>query len=78
MILLGLGSNLSSSFGDRFQNIDMAVSALERFWGPGAEETGTLGTIPYPSQEYTLTATFTGDTHLRILLAGGITYTWNL
>ena len=24
MILLGLGSNLSSSFGDRFKNIDLA------------------------------------------------------
>ena len=31
MILLGLGSNLSSSFGDRFQNIDLAVSALEGY-----------------------------------------------
>ena len=31
MILLGLGSNLSSSFGDRFKNIDLAVSALEGF-----------------------------------------------
>jgi len=31
MILLGLGSNLSSSFGDRFENIDMAVSALEGY-----------------------------------------------
>ena len=28
MILLGLGSNLSSSFGDRFKNIDLTVSAL--------------------------------------------------
>ena len=25
MILLGLGSNLSSSFGDRFKNIDLAM-----------------------------------------------------
>ena len=31
MVLLGLGSNLSSSFGDRFQNIDLAVSALEGY-----------------------------------------------
>ena len=31
MILLGLGSNLSSSFGDRFKNIDLAVSALDGF-----------------------------------------------
>ena len=29
MFLLGLGSNLSSTFGDRFQNIDLAVSYLE-------------------------------------------------
>ena len=31
MILLGLGSNLPSSFGDRFQNIEIAVSALEKY-----------------------------------------------
>ena len=30
MILLGLGSNLSSSFGDRFKNIDLAVSYLQK------------------------------------------------
>jgi len=29
MILLGLGSNLNSSFGDRFTNIDLAISYLE-------------------------------------------------
>ena len=29
MFLLGLGSNLSSSFGDRFNNIDLATSYLE-------------------------------------------------
>tara|TARA_B100000405_G_scaffold97029_1_gene67529 strand:+ start:9173 stop:10135 length:963 start_codon:yes stop_codon:yes gene_type:complete len=69
----GGGSTISLTLRDH-----TSVSALERFWGPGAEETGTLGTIPYPSQEYTLTATFTGDTHLRILIAGGITYSWNL
>ena len=28
MILLGLGSNLSSSFGDRFDNIDLAILYL--------------------------------------------------
>ena len=31
MILLGLGSNLSSSFGDRFENIEIAISYLERY-----------------------------------------------
>ena len=69
----GGGSTISLTLRDH-----TSVSALERLWGPGAEETGTLGTIPYPSKEYTLTATFTGNTHLRILLAGGITYSWNL
>ena len=54
------------------------TSALQRTWGPGAEEYGTLGTLPYPSEEYTLTLTFTGDTHLRIHVAGGITQSWTL
>jgi len=67
------GSTISLTLRDH-----TSVSALERLWGPGTEETGTLGTIPYPSEDYTLTATFTGNTHLRILLAGGITYSWNL
>ena len=55
-----------------------SISALERVWGPGASESGTLGTIPYPSEEYTLTASFTGDTYLRLMIAGGITSSWTL
>ena len=31
MLLLGLGSNLSSSFGDRFENLNLAVSYLEAY-----------------------------------------------
>ena len=31
MIFLGIGSNLSSSFGDRFKNIDLAISFLESY-----------------------------------------------
>ena len=31
MFLLGLGSNLSSSFGDRFKNLDLAASFLETY-----------------------------------------------
>ena len=65
----GGGSTITLTLRDH-----LSVSALERFWGPGAEETGTLGTIPYPSEDYTLTATFIGVTPLRILLAGGFTY----
>jgi len=55
-----------------------SISALERVWGPGASESGTLGTIPYPSEEYTLTATFTGESYLRLMFAGGITQSWSL
>jgi len=55
-----------------------SISALERVWGPGSSESGTLGTIPYPSEEYTLTASFTGDTYLRLMIAGGITSSWTL
>jgi len=31
MIILGLGSNLSSSFGDRFKNINLAIFHLESY-----------------------------------------------
>ena len=30
MIIIGIGSNLSSSFGDRFQNINLALKNLEK------------------------------------------------
>tara|TARA_B100000029_G_scaffold237590_1_gene234659 strand:+ start:1119 stop:2078 length:960 start_codon:yes stop_codon:yes gene_type:complete len=69
----GGGSSISLTLRDH-----SSISALERIWGPGASEYGTLGTIPYPSEEYTLTLTFTGDTHLRLRIAGGITQSWTL
>ena len=31
MIFLGIGSNLSSSYGDRFKNISLAVQKIEEF-----------------------------------------------
>ena len=31
MIVLGLGSNLSSSFGNRFENINLAISYIESY-----------------------------------------------
>jgi len=31
MVFLALGSNLSSSFGDRFTNINLAISYLEGY-----------------------------------------------
>ena len=70
----GSGSTISLTLRDH-----LSVSALERIWGPGSSEMGTLGTIPYPSGEYTLTATFTGSsTFLRVWIAGGITQSWSL
>jgi hypothetical protein len=70
----GSGSTISLTLRDH-----LSISALERIWGPGSSEMGTLGTIPYPSGEYTLTATFTGSsTFLRVRIAGGITQSWSL
>ena len=31
MVLLGIGSNLNSNFGNRFMNIDIAISYLEQY-----------------------------------------------
>jgi 7,8-dihydro-6-hydroxymethylpterin-pyrophosphokinase len=31
MIILGLGSNLPSKYGDRFANINLAISSLESY-----------------------------------------------
>ena len=55
-----------------------SATALARTWGPGAEEEGQLGTIPYPSGDYTLTLTQTGQSHVRLKIAGGITTSWTL
>ena len=69
----GVGSSITLTL-----RVNGSISALERVCGTGASESGTLGTIPYPSEEYTLTATFTGDSYLRLIFAGGITQSWSL
>ena len=51
MILLGLGSNLPSSFGDRFQNIDMAISALERYGIKVKKKSSFYESFSYPNKE---------------------------
>ena len=56
----------------------LSATALFRAYGPGSSELGSLGTIPYPTEEYTLTVTMTGDSMLRLIFAGGITQTWTL
>ena len=55
-----------------------SVTALARTWGPGAQEEGQLGTIPYPSGEYTLTLTQSGESYVRLIVAGGITSHWTV
>ena len=50
MILLGLGSNLSSSFGDRFKNIDLAVSALEGFGIQLKKKSSYYESLSYPNK----------------------------
>ena len=56
----------------------LSTTALIRADGPGSSELGSLGTIPYPTEEYTLTITMTGDSMLRLIFAGGITQSWSL
>lgn len=49
MIYLGLGSNLSSSFGDRFKNINLAMSYLENYDIKILKKSGFYETPSYPN-----------------------------
>jgi len=70
----GSGSSISFTLRDH-----TSASILADFWGPGASEWGTLGTIPYPSGEYTMTATFTGSsTFLKVRISAGIAQSWTI
>ena len=55
-----------------------STSMLGRQWGQNAEESGNLGTIPYPSGDYTLTIPQSGDSYIRLVVAGGLTSSWEL
>ena len=50
MLLLGLGSNLSSSFGDRFRNIDLAISYLELYKIKLIKKSSFYETLSYPNK----------------------------
>ena len=50
MILLGLGSNLASNFGDRFQNIDLAVSAIEGYGIKIIKKSSYYESLSYPNK----------------------------
>tara|TARA_B000000460_G_C21374358_1_gene331044 strand:- start:50 stop:562 length:513 start_codon:yes stop_codon:yes gene_type:complete len=51
MILLGLGSNLPSSFGDRFQNIDLAISYLELYEIKVMKKSSFYESLSYPNEK---------------------------
>ena len=51
MIILGLGSNLSSSFGDRFNNINLAMSYLESYDIKIYKKSSFYESLSYPNQK---------------------------
>ena len=51
MLLLGLGSNLSSGFGDRFMNIDLAISYLESYKIKLRKKSSFYETLSYPNKK---------------------------
>ena len=51
MIFLGLGSNLSSSYGDRFGNINFAISYLEAYGIQIINKSSFYETYSYPNKE---------------------------
>ncbi len=50
MILLGIGSNMPSSFGDRFDNIDLAVSLLNEKGVQLIKKSSFYETFAYPNK----------------------------
>ena len=51
MILLGLGSNLPSSFGDRFKNINLAISYLEKNNIKIVKKSSYYESLSYPNKK---------------------------
>ncbi len=51
MIYLGIGSNLSSSFGDRFTNINLAISFLQEKKINLVKKSSFYETFSYPNKE---------------------------
>ena len=48
MVLLGIGSNLKSNFGNRFENIEIAISYLERYEIKIVKKSSYYETPSYP------------------------------
>jgi|TARA_B100001971_G_scaffold176107_1_gene170016 2-amino-4-hydroxy-6-hydroxymethyldihydropteridine diphosphokinase len=51
MIFLGLGSNLPSKYGDRFKNINLAISYLEEYGIKIIKKSSFYQTLSYPNKE---------------------------
>jgi len=51
MLILGLGSNLPSSFGDRFENINLAISCLEGYGIKVINKSSFYETLSYPDKQ---------------------------
>ncbi len=51
MIYIGIGSNLSSSFGDRFKNIDLAISLLKNEKIKLIKKSSFYETFSYPNKK---------------------------
>ena len=51
MIFLGLGSNLPSKYGDRFANINLAISSLEAYGIKVIKRSSFYETPSYPNKK---------------------------
>ena len=51
MIFLGIGSNLPSSFGNRFVNINLAISNLENYGVHVVKKSSFYETLSYPNNK---------------------------
>ena len=51
MIFLAMGSNLSSSFGDRFDNINLAISSLSEHGIQTIKKSSFYETFSYPNKK---------------------------
>ncbi|MGY8670235.1 MAG: hypothetical protein ACKVJ7_04205 [Candidatus Poseidoniales archaeon] len=55
------------------------ATPLARTWGPNSRESGSIGTIPSNTGEYSLTITLNGqESYIHLKVAGGIQTTWTL
>ena len=67
MLLLGLGSNLPSSFGDRFDNINLAISYLETYEIKVIKKSAFYESPSYPNKENPkfINVVIEASTHLK-------------